>query len=62
MKDPDGFAACREIKKGEYPVVFVTTKNNRTDKLWADKQGAEESITKPYKAQQQPLDQVVRLA
>ena len=47
MQDPDGFAACREIKTVEYPVVFVTTKNNRTDKLWTDKQGADESITKP---------------
>lgn len=65
MQDLDGFSACREIKNGaetgHIPVVFVTTKNNRADKLWADKQGADVFITKPFEAQQL-LEQVSRLA
>ncbi len=65
MKDLDGFGACREIKKGadtsKIPVVFVTSKNNRADKLWADKQGADEFITKPFEPQQL-IDQIARLA
>lgn len=65
MQDLDGFGACREIKKdadtGHIPVVFVTTKHNRADKLWADRQGADMFITKPYEPQQL-LEQVSRLA
>ena len=52
MQDLDGFGACREIKQdaatSNVPVVFVTTKNNRADRLWADKQGASDMITKPF--------------
>jgi len=65
MKDLDGFGACREIKQGaetkNIPVVFVTTKNNRADKLWADRQGADMFITKPYEPEQL-LAQVSRFA
>jgi len=65
MNDLDGFGACREIKKdeatGHIPVVFVTTKHNRADRLWADKQGADEFITKPFEPQQL-LEQVSRLS
>jgi len=56
MSDLDGFGACREIKQDaetkDIPVVFVSTKNNRADKLWADKQGAVDLITKPYEPEQ----------
>jgi twitching motility two-component system response regulator PilH len=56
MSDLDGFGACREIKQdadtGNIPVVFVSTKNNRADKLWAEKQGAEDLITKPFQPEQ----------
>lgn len=56
MSDLDGFGACREIKQdaetSNIPVIFVSTKNNRADKLWADKQGAEDLITKPYQPEQ----------
>jgi twitching motility two-component system response regulator PilH len=53
MDDLDGYGACREIMNDEEtkdtPVVFVTTKNNRADKIWAEKQGARGLISKPYK-------------
>jgi len=53
MDDLDGYGACREIMNDmetrDTPVVFVSTKNNRADKLWAQKQGARGLICKPYK-------------
>ncbi len=65
MKDLDGFGACREIKQDadtrNIPVIFVTTKDNRADKLWADKQGADMFISKPYEPQQL-LDQIARFS
>ena len=65
MQDLDGFSACREIKQAAetsaIPVVFVTTKHNRADRLWAEKQGADDFITKPYEPLQL-LEQVARLA
>jgi len=32
--------------------VFVTTKSNRADRLWAGKQGAAAMISKPYEPEQ----------
>lgn len=51
MDDLDGYGACREITRGDdtrdIPVVFVSTKDQRADKLWAEKQGAKALLTKP---------------
>ena len=51
MDDLDGYGACREITRDaetrDIPVVFVSTKNQRADKIWAEKQGAKALITKP---------------
>lgn len=51
MDDLDGYGACREITRDaetkEIPVVFVSTKNQRADKIWAEKQGARALISKP---------------
>jgi twitching motility two-component system response regulator PilH len=51
MDDLDGYGACREITRSDetkdIPVVFVSTKNQRADKLWAEKQGAKALLTKP---------------
>jgi len=51
MDDLDGFGACREITRNEetkhIPVVFVSTKKQRADKLWAEKQGAKALLSKP---------------
>ncbi len=56
MDDMDGYRACREITKGEetkdIPVVFVSTKNQRADRMWAEKQGARDLITKPFTKEQ----------
>ena len=51
MDDLDGYGACREITRNEetknIPVVFVSTKKQRADKLWAEKQGAKALLSKP---------------
>ena len=63
MEDLDGFGACRDIKQDadtkDIPIIFVTTKNNRADRLWADKQGADALITKPFQ-HEQLLEQIAR--
>ena len=65
MDNLDGYGACRDIKNNaetkDIPVIFVTTKHQRADRLWAEKQGAEAMITKPYEPQQ-ILDQIQRYA
>ena len=54
MDDLDGYGACREITRTEetkhIPVVFVSTKNQRADRLWAERQGAKALLTKPIDA------------
>jgi twitching motility two-component system response regulator PilH len=56
MDDLDGYGACREITRSEetkdIPVVFVSTKNQRADKLWAEKQGAKALLSKPVESAQ----------
>ena len=51
MDDLDGYGACREITRSDdtrdIPVVFVSTKNQRADHIWAEKQGAKALISKP---------------
>jgi twitching motility two-component system response regulator PilH len=65
MDDLDGYGACRDIKQdpatSKIPVVFVTTKSNRADRIWADKQGASAMISKPYQPEQL-LEQIRRIA
>ncbi len=52
MQDMDGFSTCREITRtpelSGIPVVFVSSKNQRADHMWASKQGAKALISKPY--------------
>ncbi len=52
MGDRDGFSTCREMKKdpelNAIPVVFVSSKNQRADHMWASRQGARGLISKPY--------------
>ena len=52
MDELDGYAACREIKKDpatrHIPVVFVSSKRQKADRLWAAKQGGQDLISKPY--------------
>ena len=54
MPDMDGFATCRALNSGAetkgIPVIFVTSKNQKADRLWAQMQGGKGYITKPYSA------------
>ncbi|HED34552.1 MAG TPA: response regulator [Gammaproteobacteria bacterium] len=64
MEGADGYDACREISKnGEtrsIPVVFVSSKNQKADRVWAELQGGKAFITKPF-TPEQILDQITAL-
>lgn len=51
MPGMSGFQATRALSKSNntsnIPVIFVTTKNQETDKIWGMRQGATAYITKP---------------
>ncbi|MCP4409639.1 MAG: response regulator [Gammaproteobacteria bacterium] len=52
MGEPDGFEVCRSMGKDNeiknIPVVFVTSKNQKADRVWAELQGGKGLIGKPY--------------
>lgn len=52
----NGFQATRQLtrdqKTSRIPVVMVTTKDQDSDKLWAERQGAREYLVKPTKEKQ----------
>lgn len=51
MPDLNGFQATRKISRNtataDIPVIFVTTKNQETDRIWGMRQGANAYLTKP---------------
>ena len=56
MPQRNGFQACRELKaQPEYsgiPVVLVTSKDSASDKFWAQQQGADGYVVKPFTREQ----------
>lgn len=54
MPDMDGYEACRTLQQDpatkNIPVVFVSSKNQKADQMWAKMQGAKALIGKPYNA------------
>ncbi|MDJ0870159.1 MAG: response regulator [Gammaproteobacteria bacterium] len=52
MPEMDGFEACRRLRKDDttkdIPIVFVTSKNQKADRVWAQMQGAKALLSKPY--------------
>jgi twitching motility two-component system response regulator PilH len=56
MPAMDGYEACRFLASDpttkDIPVVFVTTKNQKADRLWAQMQGGKDFISKPFAAEQ----------
>ena len=52
MDNMDGYSACREIKAEgsikDIPVVFVSSKSQKADAMWAKKQGGRTLVVKPY--------------
>lgn len=56
MPDMDGYEACRLLSQDgatkDIPVVFVTSKGQKADKVWGELQGAKGHVAKPYTADQ----------
>lgn len=54
MPGMDGFETCRTLRANDstrnIPVVMVSSKSNKADRIWAMEQGASGYITKPYTA------------
>ncbi len=52
MPGMDGFEACRKLSMErstqEIPVVFVSSKDQKSDRVWASMQGGKAYIVKPY--------------
>lgn len=52
MPGMDGFAACRTLcndpETKHIPIIFVSSKNQKADRVWAQMQGARDLIAKPY--------------
>lgn len=56
MPDLDGFATARKLNQTPetkvIPVVFVTSKDQKVDRVFAQMLGAKGYVTKPYTAEQ----------
>lgn len=56
MPDMDGYAACRTLRDDpetkHIPVIFVSSKSQKADRVWAQMQGAKDLIAKPYEAKE----------
>ena len=56
MPDMDGYETCRllsaDASTKEIPVIFVTSKGQKADKVWGELQGAKGHVAKPYTADQ----------
>lgn len=54
MPELDGYATCRALQNDSdtknIPVVFVTSKGQKADRVWAQMQGGRDLISKPYTA------------
>jgi len=52
MQQMDGYQACREITHNEatkdIPIIFVTSKGQKADRMWAEMQGGKSLVQKPY--------------
>ena len=52
MPDMDGYATCRALRSDTdtkaIPVVFVSSKGQKADKMWAQMQGGKALISKPF--------------
>jgi twitching motility two-component system response regulator PilH len=52
MPDMDGYEATRKLSNDpavkNIPIIFVSSKSQKADKLWGQMQGGKGYITKPY--------------
>ncbi len=65
MQQMDGYQACREITHNDatkdIPIIFVTSKGQKADRMWAEMQGGKALIQKPY-TPDQILEQIERFS
>jgi len=56
MPEMDGYEACRQLQSNEatkgIPVLFVSSKGQKADHLWAKMQGGKTLIPKPFEPHQ----------
>ncbi|MCI0667212.1 MAG: response regulator [Methylococcaceae bacterium] len=56
MPGMDGYAACRTLRNDpetkDIPIIFVSSKHQKADRVWAQMQGAKDLIAKPYEARE----------
>lgn len=56
MPEMDGYEACRTLSQDsstkQIPVVFVSSKSQKADRIWGQLQGAKGYVAKPYTAEQ----------
>ena len=64
MGEMNGYDACRAIKEdpetATIPIVFVSSKKQKADQIWAKRQGGEALVGKPY-TKDQIIEQINRL-
>ena len=49
LPEVDGFTICRELRKtSDVPIIFLTAKENESDKLHGYNLGCDDYITKPF--------------
>ena len=52
MPGRNGFQICRDLKQNpehhRIPILVVTSKNSESDRFWAEQQGADGYVTKPF--------------
>ncbi|RLA48328.1 MAG: response regulator [Gammaproteobacteria bacterium] len=65
MPGLNGFQATRQISKDQetrhIPVIIITMKDQETDKVWAERQGAKAFLTKPV-SDKQLLDTIAQVS
>ena len=61
MDEMDGYEATRKLSNdpetNTIPVIFVSSKHQKADRVWAKMQGGKELVSKPY-TPDQILDQI----
>ena len=54
MPGTDGYTACRALRDDpitrNIPVIFVSSRHQKADRVWAMMQGAKDLIAKPFEA------------
>ncbi len=63
LPNQNGFQVCRQLKADtttqDIKIILVTSKNQKSDRFWGLKQGADAYLTKPFE-DQELLDSIAR--